>query len=75
MIGKAGSILVLLGIAGGAYAYWKYREMNDDEKAQLKSRMKQTGSKIKDAATEVEATFADTFQILKRKVKEDLNNI
>jgi hypothetical protein len=72
---KTGGLLALLGLAGGAFAYWKYRNMSVEEKAALKNRVKGVGVKIKDTAKDVEKSVTETFTDLKQKAKEELNNI
>jgi hypothetical protein len=72
---RTGGILALLGLAGGAFAYWKYRNMSEEEKAALKSKVKNVGKKIKETATEVEQSVSETFTDLKQKAKEEMNNM
>jgi hypothetical protein len=72
---KATGLLALLGLAGGAFAYWKYRNMSDEEKAALKSKVKNVGTKIKDTAKDVEKSVSESFSSIKQKAKEEMNNM
>lgn len=72
---KTGGLLALLGLAGGAFAYWKYRNMSAEEKAALKSKVKDVGVKIKETASDVEKSVTETFTDLKQKAKEEMNNM
>ena len=71
---KTGGILALLGLAGGAFAYWKYRNLSAEEKAQLKSKVNTVGRKIKATASDVEETITDSFTSGKQKVRKEYNN-
>ncbi len=71
---KTGGILALLGLAGGAFAYWKYRNLSAEEKAQLKSKVNTVGRKIKATASDVEETITDSFTNGKKKVRKEYNN-
>lgn len=72
---KTGGLLALLGLAGGAFAYWKYRNMSEEEKAALKSQVKNVGKEIKKTAAEVEQSVSETFADLEHKAKEEMNNM
>lgn len=72
---KTGGLLALLGLAGGAFAFWKYRNMSVEEKAALKSKVKDVGEKIKETAVDVEKSVTETFSDLKQKAKEEMNNM
>lgn len=72
---KTGGLLALLGLAGGAFAYWKYKNMSEEEKAVLKTKVKNTGKKIKETASEVEKSITETFSDLKKKAKSDSSNM
>jgi hypothetical protein len=72
---KTGGLLALLGLAGSAFAYWKYRNMSEEEKAALKNKVKDVGAKIKETATDVEKSVTKTFTDLKQKVKGEMNNM
>ena len=72
---KTGGLLALLGLAGGIFAYWKYRNMSVEEKAALKTKVKDVGVKIKDTAKDVEKSVTESFTGLKQKAKEEMNNM
>ncbi|HBR55032.1 MAG TPA: YtxH domain-containing protein [Flavobacteriaceae bacterium] len=64
---KTGLIaLIGAGIAGGL-AYWKYKTMSPEQKAELKSRVNNAGDKIKETAGDIEKSISDKYAELKRK--------
>jgi len=71
MNNKGKGLLALAGLAAGAFAFWKYRNMSPEEKQQLKSRVKDTGRKIKNKVDNVEATISEKYGTLKdQAIKE-----
>lgn len=66
-------LLAFLGLAaGGAYAWWKYKNATPEEKERLKSSINDAGSKIKDAYNDVEGTVSDNYKKLKTEVKKEM---
>ena len=59
MNNKGKGLLALLGVAAGAFAFWKYKNMSDDEKARLKGKVNNVGQKIKEGAQDVERSLTD----------------
>ncbi len=75
MNNKGKGLLALLGIAGGAFAFWKYKNMSPEEKQKLKDKANETGRKIKEKAGEVEDTISEKYEQLKSAAKKEVNDI
>ena len=71
MNNKGKGLLALVGIAAGAFAFWKYKNMSPEEKQQLKSKVKDTGRKLKNKVDDVEASISDKYDSLKNKAKQE----
>ena len=57
--------LIGAGIAGGL-AYWKYKTMSPEERAQLKGRVNEAGNKIKEPAGDINKSISDKYAELKK---------
>ena len=75
MNNKGKGILALLGVAAGAFAFWKYKNMTAEEKQKLKDKATETGRKIKEKAEEVEETIAEKYEQLKNAAKREANDM
>jgi len=67
---KKTGLLALLGLAGGAFAYWKYRNLSAEEKANMKAKLKNTGNKLKEGVSDVESTISEKYEQLKTSVQK-----
>ncbi len=67
---KKGGLLALLGLAGGAFAYWKYKNLSPEEKEALKQKARKVGKDVKEAADDVEQTISEGLDKLSDKAKE-----
>lgn len=67
---KKTGILALLGLAGGALAYWKYKNLTPEEKANMKAKIKNTGDKLKEGVSDVENTISEKYEQLKTSVQK-----
>jgi len=65
-----GGLLALLGLAGGAFAYWKYKNLSPEEKEELKRKAKKVGNDVKEAAVDVEKTLSEEFNKISGKATE-----
>ncbi len=74
MNNKGKGLLALLGIAGGAFAFWKYKNMSPEEKQKLKDKATETGRRIKEKAGEVEDTISEKYEQLKNAAKKEAND-
>lgn len=74
MNSKGKGLLALAGLAAGAYAYWKYRNLSVEEKQQLKSRVQDTGRKIKNTVGDVESSISEKYESLKNKAQKEYNS-
>ncbi len=72
---KGTGLLALLGVAAGAFAFWKYKNMTPAEKEKLKSKVNDTGRKIKETVGEVESTISDKYDQLKNKGKQEYKDV
>ena len=72
---KGKGLLALLGIAAGAFAFWKYKNMSTEEKDQLKAKVNDTGRKIKNKVDDVESAISDKYEQLKNKGKQEYNDV
>jgi len=75
MNNKGKGLLALVGVAAGAFAFWKYKNMSAEEKEQLKAKVNSTGRKIKEKVDDVEATISDKYEQLKNKGKQEYRDI
>ncbi len=72
---KRTGLLALLGVAAGAFAFWKYKNMTPEEKKELKTKVSNTGQKIKKTVGEVESTISEKYDQLKNKTKREYDDI
>lgn len=75
MNNKGKGLLALLGIAAGAFAFWKYKNMTPDEKQRLKDKANETGRKIKEKAGEVEDAISEKYEQLKNTTKRETKDL
>ncbi|EAP86376.1 MULTISPECIES: hypothetical protein [Croceibacter] len=61
-------LLALLGLAAGAFGFWKYKNMTPEEKAKLKERANNAGKKIKETYDDVEGQLSEKIDKLKDSV-------
>ncbi len=72
---KGKGLLALLGVAAGAFAFWKYKNMSPEEKQNLKDKANATGQKIKEKAGEVEDAISNKYEQLKNTVKKEASDL
>lgn len=75
MNNKGKGLLALLGVAAGAFVFWKYKNMSPEEKQRLKDKANETGRKIKEKAGEVEDTISEKYEQLKNAAKREANEL
>ncbi len=75
MNNKGKGLLALVGLAAGAFAFWKYKNMSPEEKEQIKSKVNDTGRKIKETVGDVEASISEKYDSLKTKAKKEYENM
>ncbi|GEQ86377.1 hypothetical protein ULMS_18850 [Patiriisocius marinistellae] len=63
-------LLALVGLGAGVFAWWKYKNMSQDEKNALKAKVNKTGDKIKDTVADVEGTISQKYEELKQAAKK-----
>jgi lipopolysaccharide biosynthesis glycosyltransferase len=72
---KKRGLLALLGLAGGAFAYWKYKNLSPEEKEALKQKAKDFGKEVKDAAVDIEETLSEEFNKISDKARDAYNKV
>ncbi|QAA80999.1 YtxH domain-containing protein [Aequorivita sp. H23M31] len=72
---KRTGLLALIGIAAGAFAFWKYKNMTPEEKEKIKSKVSDTGRRIKETVGDVESTISDKYDSLKNKAKQEYKDV
>ena len=75
MNNKGKGLLALLGVAAGALAFWKYKNMSPQEKQRLKDKASETGRKIKEKVEDVEETISGKYDQLKNSAKKEANDL
>lgn len=75
MNNKGKGLLALAGLAAGAFAFWKYKNMTPEEKNRIKSKVSDTGRKIKETVGDVESTISEKYDSLKNKAKQDYKDV
>ncbi|MEO6346286.1 MAG: YtxH domain-containing protein [Aquaticitalea sp.] len=68
-------LVALLGVGAGLYAWWKYRNMTPEKKAELHSQVNEVGKKIKDTVRDVESNVSQQYDQLKNSVKREVNDV
>ncbi|SDE46152.1 hypothetical protein SAMN05421636_105161 [Pricia antarctica] len=64
--------LALLGIGAGAWAFWKYKKMPQEKKDELKSKLSDAGTKLKDTVADIGAEVSDGYEQTKNKLKTEI---
>jgi len=72
---KGKGLLALVGLAAGAFAFWKYKNMTPEEKQNIKSKINETGRKIKETVGDVESSLSDKYDTLKNKAKQEYKDV
>ncbi|KXO00196.1 hypothetical protein LS48_06955 [Aequorivita aquimaris] len=75
MNNKGKGILALLGVAAGAFAFWKYKNMSPEEKQRLKDKANETGRKIREKVEDVEETISEKYDQLKSSAKKEAKDL
>ena len=75
MNNKGKGILALLGVAAGAFAFWKYKNMSPVEKQKLKDKANETGRKIREKVEDVEDTISEKYDKLKNSAKKEASDL
>lgn len=75
MNNKGKGLLALLGVAAGAFAFYKYKKMTPEEKQRLKDKANETGKKIKEKVGEVEEAISEKYEQLKNTSKKETKDM
>lgn len=75
MNNKRNGLLAMLGLAAGAFAFYKYKNLSPNQKQDLKDKVNNTGRKIKDKVDQVESSISSKYDQLKNRTKQGVNNI
>lgn len=71
---KAKGVLAIAGLAGGAFAYWTYKNMTTEEKNAIKNSVNRTGDKIFDACDEIEEKVLINYMKLKDAIMNGIKS-
>lgn len=74
MKNKSG-LLALIGLGAGAFAWWKYRNMTPEQKAELKGKVNDAGNKIKGRVNQAESAISDKYEELKNSAKREYDDM
>ncbi len=69
-----GKLLALLGLAGGAFAYWKYQNLSPEEKEKLKAKARKIKNDVKDAAVDIKDTIGEELDKFSKNAGESFTN-
>lgn len=69
-----GKLLALLGLAGGAFAYWKYQNLSPEEKEKLKAKARKIKNDVKDAAVDIKDTIGEELDKFSKNAGETFTN-
>ncbi|MFT5908091.1 MAG: hypothetical protein ACI836_001251 [Saprospiraceae bacterium] len=72
---KKAGLAALLGIGAGVFAWWKYKNLSPEEKANVKAKIDNTGAKIKETYNDVEDTLSEKYTQLKDKIKTEVAQV
>ncbi|MFC7357195.1 YtxH domain-containing protein [Jejudonia soesokkakensis] len=72
---QAGGILALLGVAAGAFAFWKYKTMPQEDKDKLHAKINDAGKKIKEGVTDVEETLTEKYNRVKEMASKKADRV
>ncbi len=68
-------LLAILGIAAGAFAWYKYSNMTPEKKQQLHGKVNAVGQQFKDTLNNVESTISNKYGQLKNGAKSEMEDI
>ncbi len=68
-------LLALIGIGAGAFAWWKYRNMTPEQKAELKGKVNDAGNKIKGKMNDAESAISEKYEELKTSAKREYDDM
>ncbi len=67
--------LAILGIAAGAFAWYKYKNMTPERKQVLKDQIHDVGQQFKDTLQNVENTISDKYGQIKNNATHEIEDI
>ncbi|OBX24763.1 hypothetical protein LX77_00995 [Gelidibacter algens] len=68
-------LLALLGIGAGVFAWWKYKNLSPEKKAELHAKANEVGQKVKDTYNDVESTVKSKYDELKSGAQKGVSDI
>ncbi len=72
---QGSGLLALLGIAAGAYAWYRYKNMSPESKQQLHGKVNAAGQQFKDTISNVESTITDRYDQIKNGNKKEFEDV
>jgi uncharacterized protein YjbJ (UPF0337 family) len=68
-------LLTLLGIAAGAFAWYKYKNMTPEKKQQLHGKVNEVSQQFKDTYNSVESSISNKYGQIKNGAKREVEDI
>jgi len=65
---NTGIAAAVLGLAGGLFAWWKYKNSSDEEKARIKGKINDLGEKLKETYTDAEIKVKEAYDEVEHKI-------
>jgi hypothetical protein len=72
---RAQGLLAILGIAAGAFAWYKYKNMTPKKKQELRGKVNAVGQQFKDTINSVESTVSQKYGQLRNGAKREIEDI
>jgi len=72
---QGSGLLALLGIAAGAFAWYRYKNMTPEKKQQLHGKVNEVGQQFKDTLSNVESTISDKYAQMKNGTKREIEDV
>lgn len=68
-------LLTILGIAAGAFAWYKYKNMSPEKKQQLQGKVNAVGQQFKDTFNTVETSITEKYGQMKNSTKKEIEDV
>lgn len=68
-------LLAIIGIAAGAFAWYKYKTMSPDKKQELHGKINDVGQQFKDTINNVESTISKKYGKMKNGAEREIEDV
>ena len=72
---QGSGLLAILGIAAGAFAWYKYKNMTPEKKQQLHGKINDVSRQFKDTVSNVESTISDKYTQMKNGTRREIEDV